>query len=74
MFHVRKITGSWECTVAEFVVEEEEEEMIVHPLRRGRHLHACVHQDSALLLAAAYDNNGEHSMHINIIVWIIVDH
>ena len=31
MFHVRKITGSWECTVAEFVVEEEQEEMIVHP-------------------------------------------
>ena len=29
MFHVRKITGSWECTVAEFVVEEEEEEIII---------------------------------------------
>ena len=60
--------------MTEYVVEEEEEEMIVHPCRRGRHLDACVDQDSALLLAATCDNNGEHSMHMNIIVWIIVDH
>ena len=44
----------------------------VHPCQRGPHLD--VDQDSALLLAAACDNNGEYSTHIYIIVWIIVDH
>lgn len=62
-----------ECTVTEFVVEEEE--MFIGSLD------ACVDQDDALLLAAACHSNGEHcmwlymiDMWLYMIVWMVVDH